>query len=78
MKVYGFCIHDSEPFNSTRYYAHFDADELNATIMSYTKNGYEEIGSVSFIEGLDIEYKYDSIRKFAEMEHRSLQCIPKS
>lgn len=69
--LYGFCISDIEPFNSTRYYAHIDKN--NAIIMYYTPSGYEEFSRVSFQDNLDIPQKYDIIRKSTKELHTKLE-----
>jgi len=50
--LYGFCIGDVKPFNSTRYYAHIDG--YNVKVMYYTPNGYEEFCKLTFDEKRNI------------------------
>lgn len=71
MKLYGFCISDPKPVNSTRYYAHIDKFEVQ--VMHYTKDGYEKFCKIFFDENKpehDEEMKKIIIQQHVGQFHR--------
>ena len=68
MRLLSFCISDTKPFNSVRYYAHI-LDKKYANVMQYTKNGYEKFLDID-LEYVDILTDNEYIRYLVLEKHK--------